>query len=116
MINLNLFSQIYFYRPPIDFRKGVNGLSAIVQDEMNLDLFRPSLFIFTNSKRNKIKALYWDQTGFAMWIKYLIEDKYKWPLKYEDDIILVDIKKLNKFLIGLDPFQLPFKEKKYSKV
>ena len=116
MINLDSFSQIYLYRPPVDFRRGINGLCALVQDQMNLDLFQKYLFIFTNSKRNKLKALYWDKTGFAMWVKNLIEDKYRWPLNYENNVIEVDVDKLNKFLIGLDPFKLPFKEKKYSKV
>ena len=116
MLNINYFDQIYFYRPYVDFRKGINGLASVVQDEMNLNPFEKYLFIFTNNKRNKLKALYWDHTGFALWIKYLIEDKYKWPLHYDDEVIKVDIKKLDKFLIGLDPFQVPFKEKKYEYV
>lgn len=116
MISIKCFDQIYFYRPCVDFRKGIYGLCSIVQDQMQLDLFAKYLFLFTNSKRNKIKALYWDQTGFAMWVKYLIDDKYKWPLKLDQEVIAVDVKKLEEFLVGLDPFQLPFKEKKFEKI
>lgn len=116
MIRIKSFDQIYFFRPAIDFRKGINGLCTIVQDEMELDLFKRYLFVFTNSKRNRLKALYWDKTGFALWIKHLIEDKYKWPLKFEDDVIQVNVSKLEQFLIGLDPFQIPFHEKKYTQV
>lgn len=116
MISISSFDQIYFYRPYIDFRKGINGICAVVQDEMELDLFKKYLFVFTNSKRNKLKALYWDKTGFAMWAKHLSEDKYKWPLLYENEVIVVDVAKLEEFLIGLDPFQIPFKEKKYTQV
>lgn len=116
MISIDSFDQIYFYRPYVDFRKGINGLSAIVQDEMQLDLFGKYLFIFTNTKRNMLKALYWDKTGFALWVKQLMEDKYKWPIKYEEEIIKVDLKKLEEFLVGFDPFQIPFNEKNYSKI
>ena len=116
MLSIKSFNQIYFYRPYVDFRKGINGLSSIVQDEMNLNPFERNLFIFSNSNRNKLKALYWDTNGFALWIKYLIEDKYKWPVHYEDEIIKVNTKNLENFLIGFDPFQIPFKEKFYSKV
>lgn len=116
MINIKSFDQIFFYRPYVDFRKGINGLSGLVQDELRMDLFGRYLFIFTNSKRNKLKALYWDRTGFALWVKYLTEDKYKWPLHYNKEVIKVNLKNLNEFLIGLDPFQVPFKEKNYKKV
>ena len=116
MLNIKLFKQIYFYRPHVDFRKGINGLCLIVQDEMQLNPFERYLFIFTNSRRNKLKALYWDHTGFAMWVKYLIEDKYKWPVHYEDEVIKVNFANLEQFLIGFDPFQVPFKAKKYSQV
>lgn len=116
MLKIKDFHQIYFYRPYVDFRKGINGLCSIVQDEMNINPFERYLFVFTNSKRNKLKALYWDQTGFALWIKYLIDDKYKWPLHYDEEVIKVNVKNLEHFLIGFDPFQVPFKEKKFSQV
>ena len=117
MISIDSFSQVYFYRPSIDFRRGINGLAGLVQDELHLNPFGDKyLFIFINSKSNKLKALYWDKNGFALWQKSLIEDKFKWPVKLSDDVICVDVKKLEEFLNGLDPFQIPFKEKNFSKV
>jgi len=114
MLSINSFDQIYFYRPYIDFRKGIYGLSAIVQDEMQLNPFGKYLFLFSNSRRNKIKALYWDKTGFALWIKYLETDKFMWPSHIEDPILRVDLKKLKDFLIGFDPWQVPHEEKKFQ--
>lgn len=114
MFSINKFDNIYFYRPYVDFRKGIYGLCSIVQDEMNLNPFEKYLFIFINSKRNKIKALYWDKTGFAMWVKYLMEDKYKWPSHLETNVLEVNIKALKEFLTGFNPWQLPHKEKKYK--
>lgn len=114
MLTFKSFDQIYFYRPRVDFRKGINGLCSLIQDEMNLDPFERYLFVFTNGNRNKLKALYWDQTGFALWVKHLCEDRYKWPLHYEEEIIKVNVKNLENFLVGFDPFQVPFTDKKYS--
>lgn len=71
--------DVYLHREPVDFRKAINGLSAIVQDEMALSPFSRALFVFCNKKRNQLKVLYWDETGFALWQKRLERDKFKWP-------------------------------------
>ena len=114
MINIKKFDNIFFYRPFVDFRKGIYGLCSVVQEEMERNPFENYIFIFTNSKRNKIKALYWDNTGFAMWMKYLEEDKYIWPHHLEDDVLQVNIRKLEQLLVGINPWQIPHKTKKYS--
>ena len=58
-----------FVKPgPTDFRKQINGLSIIVQEEMELDPLNGNLYIFCNKSRNRLKILYWDKTGFAMWL------------------------------------------------
>jgi len=116
MINIKKFNNIYFYRPFVDFRKGIYGLCAIVEDDMQLNPFEKYLFLLSNSKRNKIKALYWDQTGLTMWVKYLTEDKYKWPVHYENEVIKVNVKNLEEFLVGFDSFQILFTAKNYQKV
>ena len=106
------FDQIYFYVPCVDF-SGINGLCGVVQDEMQLDLFKSSFFVFTNSAA--MLKHFIGQDRFCS-LKYLIEDKYSSPLKLEQEIISVDIKKLEQFLVGLDPFQIPFSEKTFKKV
>ena len=97
-------------------KSGIISQESEAKDEMKLDPFERNLFIFTNTKRNKLKVLYWDSTGFALWVKYLIEDKYKWPLHLEGDVLCINRRKLTDFLNGLDPFQVPFKKKNYSQV
>jgi transposase len=114
MINIKKFDQIYFYRPHVDFRKGINGLCAIVQDQMQLDPFGKFIFLFSNSKQNKIKALYWDKTGFAMWLKYLEGEKFRWPGHLDDEVFEVNVKNLENFLKGLNPWQIPHREKDYK--
>ncbi len=70
---------IYLHRDPVDFRKAINGLSVIVQEQMALSLFERALFVFCNKQRNQVKVLYWDSTGFALWQKRLEKSRFKWP-------------------------------------
>lgn len=69
--------EIYLYRESVDFRKSINGLAAIIESDTDLPLGSGALFLFTNKQRDKIKVLYWDKTGFALWYKRLEKAKYK---------------------------------------
>ena len=71
---------IYLHRDSVDFRKSINGLVTIVEQEMQLSPFAPALFVFCNRNRDRVKVLYWDQTGFCLWYKRLEKEKFKWPL------------------------------------
>ncbi|APD95379.1 transposase [Alteromonas mediterranea] len=64
-------ADIYLYMDVVDFRKSINGLIVVVEQDMNLNPFRDALFAFCNKKRDKVKILYWDKTGFALWYKRL---------------------------------------------
>nr|WP_248298791.1 IS66 family insertion sequence element accessory protein TnpB [Vibrio parahaemolyticus] len=70
--------EIYLYRESVDFRKSINGLAAIIENDTDLPLGSGALFLFTNKQRDKVKVLYWDKTGFALWYKRLEKAKYKW--------------------------------------
>jgi len=48
--------NIYLHRQPVDFRKAINGLCVLVQEQMNLSPFQPALFVFCNRSRDKVKA------------------------------------------------------------
>ena len=60
-------ADIYLHMDIVDFRKSINGLIVVVEQDMNLNPFRDALFVFCNKKRDKVKILYWDKTGFALW-------------------------------------------------
>ncbi|WP_049940314.1 IS66 family insertion sequence element accessory protein TnpB [Aliivibrio salmonicida] len=71
---MNVFtdvSTIYLHRDFVDFRKAINGLVVIVEQEMQLSPFSDALFIFCNKPRDKLKILYWDKTGFALKVRNL---------------------------------------------
>jgi transposase len=96
------FSEIYLHRDPVDFRKWADGLVAIVKGDMQLDPFSSYLFLFTNRRRDRIKALYWDKTGYAVWYKRLEEQKFMWPRKSEAQSVTLSPQQLDWLLQGYD--------------
>ena len=93
--------HIYLHVAPIDFRKSINGLHAIVEQEMVQDIYQAgSVFIFCNKGRDKVKMIYWDNTGFALWYKRLEKDKFKWP-KQTQQQITISASQLKNLLSGL---------------
>jgi transposase len=70
---------IYLAQDAVDFRLGINGLSVLVEATLRFDPFSRNLFCFTNKRRNQIKVLYWQRSGFCLWQKRLEEERFKWP-------------------------------------
>ena len=99
---VSAFASIFIYRSPIDMRKSINGLSFVVDQEMKLDLKSSSLFIFCNRKRTHMKMLYFDRSGFALWLKKLDESKFPWPKDIEVDVVTVAAKDLELLLEGIN--------------
>lgn len=95
-------SLIYLHRDVVDFRKAINGLMIIVEQEMKLSPFDDALFVFCNKARDKLKALYWDKTGFCLWYKRLEKDKFKWPRKSESTLHTLSEQQWGWLLSGLD--------------
>lgn len=71
--------QIFLYRLPIDFRKQVNGLALLVEQEFGHNPFSGALYAFTNRQHNRIKCLMWEDNGFVLYYKVLAEERFKWP-------------------------------------
>ena len=71
--------EVFLCATPVDFRKSINGLAALVEEELELSVLSGAIFVFCNKNRDKLKLLYRDETGFALWYKRLDEHKFKWP-------------------------------------
>jgi len=95
-------SEVFLHRDFVDFRKSINGLSAIVEDELNRDAFTGALFVFCNKAKDKLKILYWDKTGFALWYKRLEKQKFKWPSKVTHNEFTISDEQLSWLLSGYD--------------
>jgi transposase len=96
------FSSIYLYRDAIDFRKSINGLVALVEGELCRSAFEPALYLFCNKQRDKLKMLYWDNTGFALWYKRLERDRFKWPKALADKSLMLTDTDAHRLLAGYD--------------
>jgi transposase len=96
------FEKFYIHKNPVDLRKNINGLSSIVAQEMRLDLKASALFIFCNKRRSHMKVLYFDRSGFALWLKRLEGSKFPWPKQYEEETISIDAKNLELLLEGIN--------------
>lgn len=94
--------DVFLYRDFVDFRKSINGLSAIVEQQMQLSPLTGSVFVFCNKSRDKLKVLYWDKTGFALWYKRLEKDKFKWPKKFKQHTVNLTEQQLHWLFDGFD--------------
>ena len=109
--------SVYLHRTPVDFLQAINGLSSLVEQEMEHNPYDASLYVFCNRGRDKLKILHWDKTGFVMWYKRLERSKFKWPIRHDSDVISIDEKELEWLLSGLDILpQEPHKTLYYQSV
>lgn len=93
---------VYVCLQPVDFRKGINGLSALVEGELALDPFSEQLFVFTNRRRDKVKILYWEGAGFCLWMKRLEAERFPWPTFLGNEVATLTGQQLNWLLDGID--------------
>jgi transposase len=71
MLSISSTVSIYLYTPATDMRKGVDGLSGLVRQHFGVDPLDGSLFLFVNRRRDRLKMLHWDGTGFWVYYKLL---------------------------------------------
>lgn len=117
MLRLESFKGIYLHRGYVDFRKSVNGLSMIVEEEMGRSPMSGDLFVFCNRRRDKLKLLYWDSSGFALWYKRLEEEKFSWPKHMAEEVVNLRVDELEFLLTGYRYWELkPHKKLDYVAV
>lgn len=95
--------KVYLYAKPVDMRKQVDGLHAIVENDLNIKPFGKTLFVFVNKRKDKIKILCWEKNGFIIWYKRLEQAKFRWFKSNEARCI--SVKELNWLLDGYDVFK-----------
>ena len=79
MIHLPASVRVYLCLTPCDMRKSFDSLHALVRDHLELDVLAGHLFVFTSRRKDRVKILYWDRDGFAIWNKRLEEGTYAIP-------------------------------------
>jgi transposase len=97
----NDVATVYVCVEPVDSRKQINGLSALVQDVLALDSFSEHLFVFRNRRRNRVKIPYWERSGSVPWMKRLERERFHWP-RDEGATVTLTGQELNWLLDGFD--------------
>jgi transposase len=111
------FKGVFIHRTPVDMRKGINGLSEVVALAKMGDLMGPYLFVFSGRRKNLLKILYFDRSGFALWQKRLEKDRFFWPKKLTEEVAHITADQLLWLLDGYDVWKMkPFEELHYERV
>jgi hypothetical protein len=94
--------QVYLCRKPVDFRKSIDGLSVLIEQELLLSPFASTLYVFVNRGRNRIKVLYWHRNGFCLWLKRLESERFAWPSDLDTDEQTLSLQEFEWLLEGFD--------------
>jgi len=93
--------KIYLAVQPVDFRKGMDGLAAIVMNELELDPFSGAVFIFRSKRADRMKIIVWDGTGLVMTYKRIEGSGFVWP-RMSDGMITINRSQFEALFEGLD--------------
>ncbi len=111
------FKEIYLCKSPLDFRRGKEAMIAIIEGSMDRRAMSGALFGFTNRRRDKIRCLYWDKTGFAHWGKTLEKAAFQWPKRLDHEAISLSARELGWLLDGIEIDRLkPHEGLEYSAI
>lgn len=103
MMHLPASVRVYLCLSPCDMRRSFDGLHALVRDHLHLDPFNGHLYLFANKRRDRLKILYWDLDGFAIWAKRLEQGAYVIPVGESNaSRIEISAAELSALLTGID--------------
>lgn len=86
---------------PVDFRKGAEGLAALVRESMGADPFSGTVYVFRAKRPDRVKLVFWDGTGVVLVSKRLEDGEFRWP-KIEDGALRLTAAQLQALFEGLD--------------
>ena len=80
MLTLALPSRVFVCTEPADMRRSFDGLAALVQQYLECDPLSGDLFVFRSKRGDRVKLLYWNDDGYALWYKRLEQGTFPWPV------------------------------------
>ena len=86
---------------PVDFRKGMDGLAAYVQEAFKADPFSGVIYVFRAKRADRVKLIFWDGTGVCLFAKRLEDGAFRWP-NVQDGVMHLTAAQLSALLEGLD--------------
>lgn len=115
MLSLPPAVRIFLCARPADMRKSFDGLAQMVRDHLGADPLSGHLFVFRNKTGDRLKLLYWDADGLALWYKRLEEGIFRFPLS-ADGAGGVEVRAADLMLLldGVDPASVR-RQKRYRR-
>jgi transposase len=101
MIGLPGGVRVLIATSPVDFRKGMDGLAALVQATLKEDPFSGTIFVFRAKRADRVKLICWDGTGLCLLAKRLEQGGFRWP-RVENGVMRLTPAQLSALLEGLD--------------
>jgi transposase len=80
MLGLPPSVRIYFATELADMRNGIDGLRALVEGTLRHDPYAGHLFVFVGKAKDKVKILFWDRSGFVLYLKRLEKGRFQLPV------------------------------------
>ena len=102
MIRPSAGAMVYLCVAPTDLRKQAASLALLVEQSLKRDVFAPALYVFSNSRRDRIRILYWERNGLVLWSKRLEKERFIWPRVGAEDTVSMSGEQLNRLLDGFD--------------
>jgi transposase len=116
VIHLPASVRVYLCLTACDMRKSFDSLAALVRSEMELDPLGGHLYVFWSRRKDRVKILYWDRDGFAVWAKRLEEGTYALPFCESGEARReITAQELAALLSGIDLNQAK-RRKRYNRV
>ncbi|CAN2536343.1 hypothetical+protein [Methylocapsa aurea] len=101
MIGLRGDLKVLVTSRPIDFRRGVHGLVAMVAEALKADPYCGSVFVFRSKRKDRIKMIFWDGSGMILVTKWLEEGGFTFP-PIQDGAVVLTATQLSVLIAGLD--------------
>ena len=115
MIHLPASVRVYLCLVACDMRKSFDSLASLVRGQMELDPLGGHLYVFWSRRKDRVKILYWDRDGFAVWAKRLEEGTYALPFSESGEVRReITAQELAALLSGIDLNQAK-RRKRYNR-
>ena len=101
MIGFSSDLKVLVASRPIDFRRGVHGLVAMVAQALLADPYCGSIFVFRSKRKDRLKMIVWDGTGMVLMTKWLEEGAFTFP-PIQDGTVVLTATQLSVLVAGLD--------------
>jgi transposase len=104
MLTLPPSVRLFVATEPVDGRKGPDSLMVLVRDAFRLDMFSGHLFVFFSRRFDRVRIVYWDRHGIAMWTKRLEVGRFRLPAVVGEGgtMRLLEAAELGLILEGID--------------